>query len=378
MAVTTLVVSEVTRQRLGDDGLAELAECLWPVDCQSCGRFLGDDPPSVVADDLDAVALVSLHHQRCRFPVWNDSRIVVAGSGQYTTFVVRLMLLPVIVDGGKVAACPLMLVNPGLECVQLRRTEGGWQVGHDDWVARAGRVRPGRDLVLGAPADGLVARTTDSSVAVVLQFPPFTVYEGPADDRLLGRARALGGLLVAVTPTLNPGDLVFDDVVEALGDPRTLAGWAGLHRIRRPPRRRFRLHRPVWVLCWSHDLLSVGRLLGQAPGKLTADRARAWAEHVLSAGQSEPLTWRSVREGRLDEGWQARGLFSTREHVLRRHPDGWKLVLICAQANGARAETDNEAKAWAANMLKLHAGISHVTWRPGPSVSGSVTLYGAA
>jgi hypothetical protein len=35
MAVATLLVSEVTRHRLGDDGLAELAACLWAVDCFS-------------------------------------------------------------------------------------------------------------------------------------------------------------------------------------------------------------------------------------------------------------------------------------------------------------------------------------------------------
>jgi hypothetical protein len=378
MAVTTLLVCEVTWQRLGDDGLAGLAECLWPVDCQSCGGFLGDDPPAVVVDDLDVVALVSLHHQRCRFPVWNDSRIVVARSAQYTTFVARMMLLPTTTGGGVVEGYPLMLVNPGLECVQLRRTQGGWQVGHGDRLAQAGLVRPGRDLVIGAPADGLVARVTDSSVVVVLQVPPFSVYEAPADERVLNRIRALGGLLVAVTPTLNPGDLVFGDVIEALADPRTLAGWAGLHGTRRPPRRRFRLRRPIWVLYWHGELLSVGKLAGRASGKLTAGRARAWAERMITAGQSEPLTWRPVREDRPDEGWQARGIFSTQEHVLRRDADGWKLVLILARTAGTRAETDNEAKAWAANMLKLHAGISHVTWRPGPSASGSVILYGTA
>ena len=177
MAVTTLMVSEVTRRRLGDHGLAELAACLWQVDCQSCGRFLGDDPPAVVVDDLNSVALASLHHQRCRLPEWNDSMLVVAGSGQYSTFVARMMLLPVTGDDGTKETYPLMLVNPALECVQLQRTQGGgWQVGQDHWLTQAGLVQPGPHLELGAPADGLVARVTDSSVAVVFQVPPFTVY----------------------------------------------------------------------------------------------------------------------------------------------------------------------------------------------------------
>lgn len=376
MAVTTLVVSEMTRLMLGDDGLAALAECLWPVDCQSCGRFLGDDPPAVVVDDLNGVVVASLHHQRCRVPEWNDSMLVVAGSGQYTTFVARMMLLPTTTSDGTKAAYPLMLVNPGLECVGLQRTQGGWQVGHSHWLARAGLVRPGPLLGLGAPVDGLVARAADSSVAVVLQVPPFTAYEVPADERILDRARALGGVLVAVTPTLNPGKLDFCDLLEALADPRTLAGWAALHGIRRPPRRRFRLRPQVCVLHWTDDLLSVGRLVGRASGKLTADRARAWAERVINA--SGPLIWQPVQEGRPGEGWQAQDFFSAQQHVLRRHADGWRLVLVCGQTAQARVETDNEAKAWAADMLRLQAGISGLTWRPGPSTPGSVTLYGTA
>jgi hypothetical protein len=190
-----------------------------------------------------------------------------------------MMLLPVTRDDGTKETYPLMLVNPALECVRLQRTQGGgWHVSQDHWLTQAGLVRPGPHLVLGAPADGLVARVTDSSVAVVFQAPPFTVYEAPADERLLNRARALGGVLVAVTSTLNPGNFAAGDLFQALADSRTLAGWAGLHGTRRPPRRRLRLRPQICVLHWNDEQLSVGRLVRRAPGKLTADGARAWAE----------------------------------------------------------------------------------------------------
>ncbi len=68
MVVSSLVVCEVTRHRLGDEGLAEVAGCLWPVDCQTCGRFLGDAPPALFVDDLTVTAVASPHHQACRHP----------------------------------------------------------------------------------------------------------------------------------------------------------------------------------------------------------------------------------------------------------------------------------------------------------------------
>jgi hypothetical protein len=136
MAVATLLVSELTQRRLGDDGLAELAACLRAVDCQSCGRLPGADLPSVCVDDLGGAAVASLHHQRCRPPGWNESMTVVAGSGLYSTFVARMILVPVTSDSGAKHVWPLMVVNPGLECVHLQRGAGGrWQVSPDRWRA---------------------------------------------------------------------------------------------------------------------------------------------------------------------------------------------------------------------------------------------------
>ena len=121
----------------------------------------------------------------------------------------------------------------------------------------------------------------------------------------------------------------------------------------------------------------MGTLIQQASGRLSAERARARAERVIGAGRDGPLAWRPVRDGQPGEGWQARGS-SGHDHVLRRHADGWKLLLVCGQDAGTRAETDNEAKAWAADQLRFQAGISGLTWRPAPSEPGSLTWYGIA
>jgi hypothetical protein len=301
--------------------------------------------------------------------------VVVAGSGQYTTFVARMVLLPVALAGGVREEWPLTVVNPSLECVQLERSgDDRWQVCPGRSLIQAGLARPGPGLPLGVPAAGLVARLTDSTVAVVLQAPPFTVYEAPADDRLLGQARALGGVLFAVTPTLNPGDLDAGELRPALADPRTLAGWAALHAPARMRRRRFRLRPQIWVLHWNLARLSIGKLIRLAPRKLTDVQAKSWAERIISRGV--PLTWEPVHADHPDEGWQVPDHASGLVYVVRRDADRWNLVQVWGQTAGERAETDNEAKAWAIGILKLQAGVSHVTWRPAPSTPDSVSFYG--
>lgn len=207
MAVTEVVIDEDIRQRLGEDGLADLRACLWAADCQSCGRFLGDDPPSLCIDDVLVFALASLHHQRCRVPGWSDSMIVAGSSGEFVSFVTRMVLLPLAGRGGE-ELWPMMVINPGLECLELSRGEDGqWRVRPDSPFAAAGLVRPGPGLRLGEPVEGAVARFTGSSVAVTLQVPPFSVYEANAEEEILECARRRGGVLVGVTHAVHPGQL---------------------------------------------------------------------------------------------------------------------------------------------------------------------------
>jgi hypothetical protein len=53
MALTSVLLSEETQRRLGEKGLDELAGCIWPMDCQTCGTMLGDDPPALCVDELE-------------------------------------------------------------------------------------------------------------------------------------------------------------------------------------------------------------------------------------------------------------------------------------------------------------------------------------
>jgi hypothetical protein len=70
--VNKLRTDQRTRTELGQAGLTEIQANLWPVDCQTCGKPLGGDPPSLVVHDLAGTAWAGLHHPACQSPRWDD------------------------------------------------------------------------------------------------------------------------------------------------------------------------------------------------------------------------------------------------------------------------------------------------------------------
>ncbi|MFL6051996.1 MAG: hypothetical protein ACJ72W_03610 [Actinoallomurus sp.] len=47
-------------------------------------------------------------------------------------------------------------------------------------------------------------------------------------------------------------------------------------------------------------------------------------------------------------------------YFLRLHADGWKLVQGLSRVDGKSVETDNEARAWAGEVLKLKSCASRM------------------
>ena len=66
MALAEVLVDTTTQEKLGNDGLEEVCGCLWAVDCQTCGKPLGAEPPALWIDDGGEYIEASLHHARCR------------------------------------------------------------------------------------------------------------------------------------------------------------------------------------------------------------------------------------------------------------------------------------------------------------------------
>ena len=52
MTVGEVLISGEIKDHLGDSGVTEVTGWLWAVDCQTCGRPLGSDPPALCVDDM--------------------------------------------------------------------------------------------------------------------------------------------------------------------------------------------------------------------------------------------------------------------------------------------------------------------------------------
>lgn len=233
-----LLISADIVARLGDDGVAAVAARLWQVDCQSCGRPLGAGRTTLAVDQAGDCGQATVHHERCRPPQWNDSGIVAVDVAKQTHRS-QLVMMPVD-DGtareGQEQSIAVMIVNPALECVQLRQAGGQWHPQLDEDFARAGMAWPGPGLAVDHPIPGAVARLTPAGAEVTFQARPGIVYQSglSASGREAAPARnaitAQGGLLLAVSHVVDPAaasdlDHQFKD---GLYSGQVLMGWVRL------------------------------------------------------------------------------------------------------------------------------------------------------
>lgn len=226
MGVVQVLTDEVTRAKLGVDGLAEVQRNLWPVNCQSCGQALGDDPPVLCVDDMLAYATASLHHLACQPPRWRaEGRLTPA---RRTTAASRLFVAPFAVGG--VDGVPMVLVNPSFEAVLLAGREGRWQVNTVGAYSRLG-LRPmfdmnGRQSIQEATAalhDGVVVVQLTSSTDV--ERWRCAADEGAAVDKMTELRRVLLG----VTTLVRPDEAnALRDVVAAAEARQVAMGWIDL------------------------------------------------------------------------------------------------------------------------------------------------------
>jgi hypothetical protein len=236
VTIPRALIDEKTQAKLGDAGLAELTDSLWPGDCQTCGRPLGGSPPALCIDDMIAFAVVTLHHPECRTAVWNDEQQVLIPDSDFVTWSASCLVIPLL-HGTEEDPRAALLVNPGLELVSLQERAGRWAV--NPGATFPGLVQPGPELHIDEPVPGMVATLTSSSIAVTIAASSQT-YESGAEEQFLSAARSKGGILLIVTHALHPAQITVKSLVHVMASGRAVAGWIALHGAARPagPRQR--------------------------------------------------------------------------------------------------------------------------------------------
>lgn len=232
LTVPRVLVAEDIREELDEASLAQVEESLYPVDCQTCGQPLGSAPPVLHVDGFDSWAAVGLHHSRCKRSEWNravDGVMIVNQIFEaYLSWISRSLLVPVTDADGVVHPLPMLVVNPGLEQVFLKRNPlGQWRVQIQEQYYIAG-LKP--TLQLGEPIAGASASISGDDVSVTMRITPPRTYDVPLPDQRFGaKIREAGGIIFAVTHAVNPHTITTIRELEAvfIGD-RSLSGWVGL------------------------------------------------------------------------------------------------------------------------------------------------------
>lgn len=112
--------------RLSPATLQQISDNLWAADCQSCGRSLALDTPTLVVNDINVLAAANLHHPRCQPSRW-EARALAAPNANHLSYRTYSCMLPVEAVGEE-GFLPVLFVNPTLEQVMIRRTGTDWTV----------------------------------------------------------------------------------------------------------------------------------------------------------------------------------------------------------------------------------------------------------
>lgn len=229
MVLPKVQISSKIRDKLGEEGVSEVTACLWPVDCQTCNRPLGTEPPALLIDDMLMFASATLHHRRCQSSNWREGGHRHSG-GKFVTWRARTVMLGTENDGGPDPRA-MLLVNPGMEMVILEPDDQRrWRVSMGGASFQAAGLRPpGEEFVVDKPLPGITGHVTARSLVVAFQVPTLSDgYEAPAERRFRGRARELGGFVLGITHAVNPDTLTVDQLIQIIKAKRLVMGWIGL------------------------------------------------------------------------------------------------------------------------------------------------------
>lgn len=201
MDIRDLIIDDDVLARMGPAGAQAAASLLHRQggDCQTCVTALGGAPSSLCVDRVNTLATASLHHAACRASTWNDTRAVAVPAVNSVTYHLEYLLLAL----GDTVRLPLVLLNPSLEMVVLRESDGGWWPRAQTQYLRAGMAPVALDGPI--PVARAISARADAGF-IRIRVPSGDQYptgHWPTPPQVLAEARAQRSMLLAVTHAGN-------------------------------------------------------------------------------------------------------------------------------------------------------------------------------
>lgn len=221
--------------RLGDEALDRILRCLHPIDCQMCGKPLGDKRPSLVVVQLGPeVADALLVHTRCSPPAWLldgiewTDPVEPCGTWRAGAAAVAVASVP---DGEEPDRIPAIVVNPGLDGIHLSLVDGTWR---PDLAIAAWPLESMADLAeepVGTQRiRGARLRVDGTDVYVGPEDDPDRWWTGASDEFFWAELEVRGGALLVLTYSLDPHDLTVANLTAMRGPGEAIAGWVTFSR----------------------------------------------------------------------------------------------------------------------------------------------------
>jgi len=181
---------------------------------------------------MHTYAFAELHHEECRAPDWNDSGLVTGQPSSVANLSHEALSVVLPFNrGGQADLRPSLLVNPGLELVQLELDDQDqWQVVLGLQYEHAG-LRPLGQVPMDDPVAGIVAHQTHFEIAVSFKVPPFSAYSapigGPSGPKIRAAHQDKQGVLLIVSHLFDFTDPTPEHISSVLSSGQVRCGWVG-------------------------------------------------------------------------------------------------------------------------------------------------------
>lgn len=226
-------VNAELQSRLGDDPLERILRHLYPVDCQICGKPLGDKRPSLVVVQLSPdVADALLVHTRCSPPAWLldglewTDPVEPCGTWRAGGAVVAT---DHVADGEEPDWLPAVVVNPGLDGIHLALIDGTWR---PNLAIAADPLAPMRDLA-DAPVGtqrihNARLHQVGDTVYIGSEDEPDRWWAGAKEERFWAGLEVLGGALLVLTYGVDPHAMTAENLTAIRARGESITEWVSV------------------------------------------------------------------------------------------------------------------------------------------------------